>query len=271
MDKQQKEGFFVKMAKNVLLRNGYKFERKVAYDKVDVPNASAVGRLEAANLMLAQELKSHEKKEEKEDNSDTKRWAIMKSRMLRVSGFEGAKLFGPSEQGYDMPLSAVVSEIYFDGKTGLYWLNARTGNSNVILDGKPWHDLVDTSKHNNKDHLYIFYTRGSDGSFQYVSPVVYEPIMKPADTFLPKDKVNVSEISRVMGEMDDDAKLANDLLLVANSKQRELENALLSKVSSLEGEIDTILKALRKGEKKDGKSARKPEDTSKESKDNTVQ
>ena len=63
MDKQQKEGFFVKMAKNVLLRNGYKFERKVAYDKVDVPNASAVGRLEAANLMLAQELKSHEKKE----------------------------------------------------------------------------------------------------------------------------------------------------------------------------------------------------------------
>ncbi|MEM3858750.1 MAG: hypothetical protein QW478_05015 [Candidatus Micrarchaeaceae archaeon] len=274
---EKKLNIFERIALNILLKGKkFRIEGDVIYDDKKLPVGKEMGEIEARNFLLAQQLKAMEKPKKDAEVSDEERWQKMKKSMTRIPSFDGAKLIGSDRS----PLSATVAEMYLDGKTGTYWINAKSGNSFQVIGPHPWTTFVQTNEKNDNTVLHINYIRGSTGRLKFMPVQNFEPKQNPEHVLLDTES-NKYDSAKILSNLEDiekEKKAAQDLLLVTESKLDDIETNLSARVMALEKELDTISSALSnkaakpkkeaKGEVKGGQDG--PKDTVQKGDDTAV-
>ena len=266
--------FFERIALNTLLRSKkFKIENKIIYDEQKLPVGKEIGRVEARNLLNAQNLKAMQKPPEEKEISDAQKWSELKKSMARITAYDGAKLIGSDRN----PLSAIISEVYLDGKKGLYWMNTYSGNYQVI-GPHPWNVLVSMGEKNDNKTFHINYIRDSRGRLTFMPKEQFEPKMSPEDVLLDPEtsKYDTEKIIQNLEDLEKEKKAAGDLLLLSESKLNDLEKSVSDRVISLQKELDKISSMLNIATKQKPKKVKKTEeidgseDTGEESDNNSI-
>ncbi len=257
----KKMGILERMALNVLLRKNYKIQDKIIYDEKAIPAGKELGQVEARNLLLAQQVKALQSKKKEQPQTMEDVWRQIRKELVRIPAYDGARLVGSDGN----PLSAIVVEMYLDGRTGRYWIGAKSGNKMTILGPHRWDEMIQVDKDNNSHSLFINFVRDASGKIVFMPEQEYRPMYNPEAVYLDPsmEKIDVNKVVDNLDAIEEEKKMASELSIETQSRLNDLERDMMAKLSSLSSQIKQMESALEPKPQKTEKQQKqkKPEKT----------